>query len=122
MRRVAFIAPALLALSLSACTSGDAEPGEEADAKPASATSAGSSTLDLKLPKNAKYLIPETTGSGTKKIDPFLSEKDVYTVHVRCDGEGIFPLGTRRQIRSRSSAAALSPSATSSSTRGLSRA
>lgn len=38
-------------------------------------------------------MIPETTGSGTKKIDPFLSEKDVYTVHVRCDGEGNLSLG-----------------------------
>ncbi|WP_329615371.1 hypothetical protein OG244_21650 [Streptomyces brevispora] len=88
MRRAACVAPALLALLLSACSSEDGEPTKEADAKPASTSSTASKPLDLRLPKTADYLIPETSGKGTQEIDSFVSKKDVYTVHVRCDGKG----------------------------------
>ncbi|MER5890292.1 hypothetical protein ABT160_41235 [Streptomyces sp. NPDC001941] len=103
MRRVAFAVPVLLASSLflSACASGSAEAGIEADAKPTATTSSGSKSLDLKLPKKADYLVPETTGSGTKRIAPFLSKKDVYTVHVRCGGKGVLSLrdGSKDPVR-----------------------
>ncbi|MFE3519687.1 hypothetical protein [Streptomyces sp. NPDC059166] len=88
MRKVALVAPALLALLLSACSSGDGESTKEADAKPASTPATASKPLDLKLPKKADYLIPETAGKGTQEIDSFVSAKDVYTVHVRCGGRG----------------------------------
>jgi hypothetical protein len=88
MRKVAFVAPALLALLLSACSSEDGESIKEADAKPASTSSTASKPLDLRLPKKADYLIPETTGKGTREIESFVSKKDVYTVHVRCGGKG----------------------------------
>lgn len=88
MRKVALVAPALLALLLSACSSGNDESTKEADAKPASTPSTASKPLDLKLPEKTDYLIPETAGKGTQKIDSFVSEKNVYTVYVRCEGKG----------------------------------
>lgn len=88
MRKVAFVAPVLLCLVLSACSSGNTQAEKEDNAKPASKASTGSETLDLKLPKEADYLVPATSGSGTKDVEPFQSKGDVYTVHVRCEGKG----------------------------------
>lgn len=93
MRKVAFVAPVLLALALSACTSGDKEAESKDDAKPVSQASTGSETLDLKLPKKADYLVPAISGSGTKDVDTFHPKGDVYTVHLRCEGKGGISLG-----------------------------
>ncbi|MGW1428764.1 hypothetical protein ACWD6K_09090 [Streptomyces sp. NPDC002431] len=99
--RKAVAATALLALTLSACSSANVEADGKITPEPASSAATRSNPLDLRLPAKADYLIPVTTGSGARKLKPFHPGDTVYTVHMRCEGKGELRLddGTDDPVR-----------------------
>ncbi|MFJ2017033.1 hypothetical protein [Streptomyces nodosus] len=82
------IAFSLLAISLSARSSASKVDSQGAGTRSAASPSSASSSLNLKLPKKATYLVPVSSGTQDEKLRPFFATGGVYTIHVQCTGKG----------------------------------